>query len=56
VKGLDGVYCFIQNCKDPICIHDLVDGATEAAGVDFDRAIKVEEEKCLARSSDAGKA
>ncbi|MEE8575288.1 MAG: glycosyltransferase family 9 protein [Thermodesulfobacteriota bacterium] len=46
---LNGTYCFVQSCKNPVCIHSLFDGdfLDTAVPVDFSLDIKIEEEKCL---------
>src|SRR5208283_4365004 len=47
-KKLDGIFCFVSSCKDPVCIHEIFQGNffEHAITIDFDRKIRLETEEC----------
>ncbi len=60
--GLAGVYCYIESCKEPLCIHGLFEKTGEKTGdegslldgkvaVDLEKNIKIEREACLAKGA-----
>ncbi len=47
-KKLDGIFCFVRSCKNPVCIHELFEGDLfdNISTVNFDREITIETMTC----------
>jgi ADP-heptose:LPS heptosyltransferase len=47
-KRLDGIFCFVNSCQNPVCIHELFQGDIfdHISDVDFNRNITLETEIC----------
>jgi ADP-heptose:LPS heptosyltransferase len=43
---LKGIFCFVKNCKQPKCIHNIINNSMFQNVYDLEKSVRLEENKC----------